>query len=82
MVPDSETPPGHWFVLLNTTSDHPMMEKKYRGQGEILDDLPMGCGSRILLWEALCMTWLFLPGESRGGMITSDQFLHYVIWPI
>ena len=37
--PDSETPPGHWFVLLNTTSDHPMMEKKYRGQGEILDDL-------------------------------------------
>jgi hypothetical protein len=37
--PDSETPPGHWFTLLNYVSDHPLVEKKWNGQGEVLGDL-------------------------------------------
>jgi len=37
--PDSETPPGHWFVLMNYVSDHPMLEKRFKGEGPILDDL-------------------------------------------
>lgn len=37
--PDSETPPGHWFTILNYVSDHPLFEKKFRGDGETLDDL-------------------------------------------
>jgi len=37
--PDSETPPGHWFSILNYVNDHQLFEKRYRGQGEILDDL-------------------------------------------
>ena len=37
--PDSETPPGHWFTILNTVSDHPLFEKRWQGEGEILDDL-------------------------------------------
>jgi hypothetical protein len=37
--PDSETPPGHWFVLLNYVSDQPELEKRFRGQGPPLDDL-------------------------------------------
>ena len=37
--PDSETPPGHWFTILNYVSDHPALEKRFRGQGPILDDL-------------------------------------------
>lgn len=37
--PDSETPPGHWFTILNYVSDHPMLEKRFKGEGEILDDL-------------------------------------------
>ncbi len=37
--PDSETPPGHWFTLLNYVSDHPLFEKRYKGKGEILEDL-------------------------------------------
>ncbi|WP_340113400.1 FG-GAP-like repeat-containing protein [Maribellus mangrovi] len=36
--PDSETPPGHWFVLLNYISDHPNFERKFKGE-EILDPL-------------------------------------------
>ncbi len=37
--PDSETPPGHWFVILNTVMDSPEFEPRYRGSGELLDDL-------------------------------------------
>ncbi|WP_432411580.1 T9SS type A sorting domain-containing protein [Rasiella sp. SM2506] len=37
--PDSETPPGHWFVVLNYVSDHPLLEKRFKGEGPILSDL-------------------------------------------
>ncbi len=37
--PDSETPPGHWFTILNYVLDHPLFEKRFEGEGEILDDL-------------------------------------------
>ena len=37
--PDSETPPGHWFVLLNHVNDQPELEKRFRGQGTVLDEL-------------------------------------------
>ena len=37
--PDSETPPGHWFTILNYVSDHPLLEKRYKGEGPVLDDL-------------------------------------------
>lgn len=37
--PDSETPPGHWFTILNYVADHPQLEKRFGGEGPILDDL-------------------------------------------
>ncbi|WP_111685565.1 FG-GAP-like repeat-containing protein [Winogradskyella tangerina] len=37
--PDSETPPGHWFTILNYVNDHPLFEKRFEGVGEILDPL-------------------------------------------
>lgn len=38
--PDSETPPGHWFTIVNdAVSDHPEAPKRYKGAGEPLDDL-------------------------------------------
>ena len=37
--PDSETPPGHWFVILNTVSDHPQFSKRWAGQGDVLSNL-------------------------------------------
>lgn len=37
--PDSETPPGHWFVLLNYVSDNPLLEKRFKGEGPILSNL-------------------------------------------
>jgi hypothetical protein len=37
--PASETPPGHWFTILNYVSEHPLFKKRFKGQGAILDDL-------------------------------------------
>ena len=51
--PDSETPPGHWFTLLNTVNDHPDLEKKFMGQGEILDDLEWDVKSYFILGGAM-----------------------------
>lgn len=37
--PDSETPPGHWFTILNYVNDHPDLVRKYKGEGVELDPL-------------------------------------------
>ena len=37
--PETETPPGHWFTILNYVSDHPLFEKRFREEGPLLDDL-------------------------------------------
>lgn len=37
--PSSETPPGHWFVILNYVNDHPLFEKRFEGTGPVVDDL-------------------------------------------
>ena len=37
--PDSETPPGHWFTILNYVSDHPLLVKKVKGEGDEVGDL-------------------------------------------
>ncbi len=37
--PESETPPGHWFVIANYVSDHPMQVTQLRGSGPVIDRL-------------------------------------------
>lgn len=37
--PDSETPPGHWFVILNEVSDHPDIIRQFAGRGDVLGPL-------------------------------------------
>ncbi|MCY3884025.1 MAG: vanadium-dependent haloperoxidase, partial [Gammaproteobacteria bacterium] len=37
--PDSETPPGHWFTILNTVNDHPDLDRRLSGIGPVLDNL-------------------------------------------
>ena len=51
--PDSETPPGHWFGILNYVNDHPLLEKKYQGNGPILDDLEWDVKSYFMLGGAV-----------------------------
>lgn len=47
--PDSETPPGHWFTILNYVSDHPELEKRIGGVGPIVDDLEWDVKSYLAL---------------------------------
>lgn len=37
--PDSETPPGHWFTILNYVIDHPEGHRRLRGEGPELHAL-------------------------------------------
>ena len=37
--PDSETPPGHWFVILNAVSDHEDLVSRLGGAGPLLGPL-------------------------------------------
>ncbi len=37
--PDSETPPGHWFSIVNYVIDHPEHENRFMGSGPIIDQL-------------------------------------------
>ena len=37
--PDSETPPGHWFVILNAVNDHEALARRLGGAGPRLDPL-------------------------------------------
>ena len=51
--PDSETPPGHWYTLINGVNSHPLAIKKFRGQGPVLDDLEWDVKSYFLLGGAM-----------------------------
>ena len=37
--PDSETPPGHWFVILNAANDHDKSVRRLGGEEPVLDPL-------------------------------------------
>jgi hypothetical protein len=47
--PDSETPPGHWFTIMNYVNEHPLLEKRFQGEGEVLDDLEWDVKSYFIL---------------------------------
>jgi len=51
--PDSETPPGHWFTILNYVNDHPQLIKKFKGEGEILNNLEWDIKSYFILSGAM-----------------------------
>lgn len=51
--PDSETPPGHWFVLLNTVSDDPRLVKRFGGAGPVLPDLEWDVQTYLALGGAM-----------------------------
>jgi hypothetical protein len=51
--PSSETPPGHWFTILNYVDDHPLFQKRFRGQGPVLEDLEWDVKSYFALGGAV-----------------------------
>ncbi|MEZ4771581.1 MAG: T9SS type A sorting domain-containing protein [Bacteroidia bacterium] len=51
--PASETPPGHWFTILNYVNDHPALQKRFKGQGNVLDDLEWDVKAYLLMGGAM-----------------------------
>ncbi len=51
--PDSETPPGHWFVILNEINDHPELEKRFAGAGAELGALEWDVKAYFMLGGAM-----------------------------
>ena len=51
--PDSETPPGHWFTILNYVSDHPETVKRIEGEGNIVSDLEWDVKAYLALGGAM-----------------------------
>jgi hypothetical protein len=51
--PHSETPPGHWFSILNQVSDHPALSKRIGGEGPVCADLEWDVKAYFALGGAL-----------------------------
>lgn len=51
--PNSETPPGHWFTILNYVNDHPLFEKRMEGRGVLVDELEWDVKSYFVLGGAV-----------------------------
>jgi len=51
--PDSETPPGHWFTILNYVNDNPQFSRRFRGQGSPLDALEWDVKAYLALGGAM-----------------------------
>ena len=51
--PDSETPPGHWFTILNYVTDHELFTRKFNGEGNVLNPLEWDVKAYFILGGAL-----------------------------
>lgn len=51
--PSSETPPGHWFTILNYVNDQPGLIKRVRGMGPLCDQLEWDVKSYFALGGAM-----------------------------
>ncbi|NUN70931.1 MAG: T9SS type A sorting domain-containing protein [Bacteroidetes bacterium] len=51
--PSSETPPGHWYSILNHVSDHPQFQKRYKGIGPVMDPLEWDVKSYFMMGGAV-----------------------------
>ena len=51
--PDSETPPGHWFTILNYVTDQPTFEPRFGGEGPLLDRLEWDIKAYFVLGGAM-----------------------------
>ena len=51
--PNSETPPGHWFVILNYVSDRSELLKQWGGRGRVLEALEWDIKAYFILGGAL-----------------------------
>lgn len=51
--PDSETPPGHWNTIAHIAVDDPLFERRFRGEGPIIENLKYDVHLYLVLNGAL-----------------------------
>ena len=51
--PASETPPGHWFTILNGVMDHPLFQRRLWGNGPELPELEYDVKAYLVLGGAM-----------------------------
>lgn len=51
--PESETPPGHWYTILNYVNDQESLLRKYRGEGPTLSKLEWDVKAYLTLGGAM-----------------------------
>ncbi|MDZ4701254.1 MAG: T9SS type A sorting domain-containing protein [Rhodothermales bacterium] len=51
--PRSETPPGHWFTILNQVNEHPALVKKFGGVGDVVENLEWDVKGYFMLGAAV-----------------------------
>ena len=51
--PESETPPGHWFKIMNNVMDHPLFDRKFEGEGAPLTALEWDAKAYFILGGAM-----------------------------
>lgn len=51
--PDSETPPGHWFTILNYVTDHELFVREFNGSGDILSPIEWDIKTYFILGGAM-----------------------------
>jgi hypothetical protein len=51
--PASETPPGHWFTIVNTVSEHPDLVRQIAGEGDIVGPLEWDIKAYFVLGGAM-----------------------------
>lgn len=51
--PDSETPPGHWFAIMNYVNDHPDFRRSYKGISDEVEAVEWDVKSYFLMGSAM-----------------------------
>jgi hypothetical protein len=73
--PNSETPPGHWFTILNHVSDSPAFARRFRGTGPVLAPLEWDVKAYLALGgavhDAAVATWSIKGWYDSGRPITA-----------
>lgn len=77
--PNSETPPGHWNVLLNQVTDHPLFLRRYAGGGAVLPALEWDVRAYLALngalHDAACTAWLLKRQYDSARPISVIRYL-------
>ena len=77
--PHSETPPGHWFLIANQVTDHPLTVKRIGGTGPVIDDLQWEIKTYFLLGaavhDAACSAWSIKRYYEGVRPITAIRYL-------